>query len=267
MFSGVCLSVWWPKDLSLSIVRMAIDPLRFIIPRQYCWQVRIHRDYFTVKDVMTEYLEQSDIAFIFQHDADDEVSRTHCHVYCFNLRRQRSTIDGYLRKRFNKGNGDFSVSQTCGKKKRPLDVIGAWIYGTKEEAIEPSYTKGLNESEIAFLKQEAVEFYQKLNEARKSRDKALEIVEVIIEKEKRDNIWTDYYETVFLEWKKGTLSRFYHWTLDRFKRWIVADYLNKGKAPPRVADRNRYAYGLYLLNTHGFRKDIDPDTDLRQLEY
>lgn len=232
--------------------------MRFVFPARYNWQVRIHRDFYTVKDILNDYFEQSEIAFVFQHDADNEVNRTHCHSYMFKLNKQRSTIDGYLRKRY-KGNEDFSVSQTCGKKKRPVDVLGAWCYGTTKNLISPSYVKGLTETEQEFLMKEAKEFWDKMAEAEKSRQKAIELVEVVIEKEKKDSIWLDYYGRVMQEWKKGTASQFYNWSYDRFKRWITADYLNKSKAPPRIADRNRYAYGLFILNKHGFMENIDAD--------
>jgi len=169
-----------------------IDPMRFVIPRQYSWQIRLHREQFTARDVLEDYINQSEIAFMFQHDADDEVSRTHCHTYLFNLKRQRSTIDGYLRKRFTAGNSDFAVSQTCGKKKRPIDVIGAWCYGTTSKLIDPVLTKGMSDSEVEYLRGEAREFWQKVEEAEKSRKSHVQIMEVIIEKEKKDNIWLDY---------------------------------------------------------------------------
>lgn len=249
------LFAYYDEQTSLDGLRPEIDAMRFAFPSKEQFQVRIHREYKFIENTFQDYIDNSVISFGFEHEADDEVSRTHVHHYFFGLKRTRQTIDAYCR-RYYSTNSEFSVSQTCGKKKRPLDVRGAWIYGTTEKLLEPKWTRGLSEDELMWLRMEAIDFWNKIKESAQTKT-AVQVVEVVIEKDKKDNIWTDYYEKVFLEWRKGEESKFKNFTLDMFKRWITADYLNKGKAPPRVADRNRYAYGLYVLNKHGFRDDVE----------
>lgn len=241
--------------MSIDDITPNVDAMRFEFPQKECFQVRIHREYDEIKDMLEDYVAQSAIAFGFQHEADEEVSRTHCHTYYFGLKKAKNTVDKYFRSRFTGGNADFSVSQTCGKKKRPLDVVGAWNYGTTEKLLEPTYTHGLSEEEIKYLRLQAIEFWNKIKAARAKPkgQNTVEIIEVVIEKEKRDNVWLRYFEKMMLN--KAEMKT---WSRDKIRRWIIADYLNQCKAPPRVADVNRYSFGLYILS----RKENNDDLNL-----
>lgn len=204
------------------------------------YQIRIHKTFEEIDNQFAKYKYESSKSFGFQHEADEEVERTHCHLYFFGLKKHRTTVDQFMRERF-KGNSEFSVSQTCGKNKRELDIVGAWIYGTTEKLIEPKFTHGLIEEEILYLQYKAEEFWTSYRKAQEAKKKTFEIMEIVIEKEKKDNVFANYLEKVW------TNPECLHWTQSDFKRWIIADYLRQCKPAPRVMDLNRYAYSLFML--------------------
>jgi len=221
------------------------------------YQIRVHREFDELDNFFCKYRYDSELSFGFQHEADDQVSRTHTHLYFFGLKKRRNTVDDYVRSRF-KGNKEFSISQTCGKDKRELDVVGAWIYGTTHELLEPRFTHGLSEGNIAALKQHAQEFWEKLEQKAAAGIKSFEIMEIIIEKEKRDNIFMHYLEKV---WTNPDCKG---WTISQFKKWIIADYLSQCKPVPRIMDLNRYSYSLFMLRNKPER--ITPE-EIRLDEY
>lgn len=222
------------------------------------WQIRVHRSYDELDNCFVKYRYDSDKAFGFQHDADEEVSRTHCHLYFFGLKKKKQTIHEFFASRF-KGNQEFSISQTCGRDKRELDIVGAWCYGTTEKLLEPRFTHNLKDDEIAYLKEYAAEFWQKIKVAREKKITKFEILEIVIEKEKKDNIFASYLERV---WGNPDCI---NWGIGDFKKWIIADYLSQCKPAPRLMDLNRYAYSLYMLRDP--KKEKITRDEIRTVEY
>ena len=162
--------------MTLDDVRPVVDMSNYVWPSKDMYQVRIHIPYDDLNDTpYLDYFEETEVGFVFEHEADDEVNRTHCHMYFFGLKKARTTVDGFFRGKL-RGNGDFSVSQTCGKKKRPLDLVGAWCYGTKEKLLEPKLVKGLSPEEQTWLRIEAIEFWKRISDARNATQKKIEII-------------------------------------------------------------------------------------------
>lgn len=227
-----------------TIIVPETDPVRLSLSINYgdkAWQMRIHKTFDELDNFFVKYKFESKISFGFQHEADNEVSRQHTHLYFFDLVKTKQTLSEVIGKRFGKGNGNFSVSQTCGKDKRRLDIIGAWIYGTTEYLYEPKFTWGLTDEQIAYLKERAAAFWADVERAKAQKNTVVQLVEVVVEKEKQDNVFRKYLEKM---WNTPeTIS----WTQARFKKWIIADYLSQCKPCPRALDLNRYAYSLWML--------------------
>lgn len=119
------------------------------------YQVRIHRTYDDVGTSLLQFSDKSNISFTFEHPADEEVSRIHIHQYNFDLSIKYDAISARIKKLGLKGNSDFSVSGTCGKDKRPLDLSGAWMYGSKFGTIAPKYVKNLTPEQVEQLNEYA----------------------------------------------------------------------------------------------------------------
>lgn len=110
-------------------------------------QVRIHRDYVDVSGFMVSLLDNCDQGFVFQHPKDEDVNRIHVHGYMFSPVLKCKTISqDWIKKKLNlKGNTDFTVSDKCGRTDpRPIDMSGAYCYGSKWDTIAPSFTKNIS---------------------------------------------------------------------------------------------------------------------------
>lgn len=124
------------------------------MPMNPAIQFRIHREFSDVSGVVVSLFEKCEKGFVFQHPEDEEVARTHVHGFLFSPTITRKTLSEYIAKKlFLKGNTDFYTSDKCGKKdKRPLDLSGAYCYGSKWDTIAPSFIKEISQTELAELK-------------------------------------------------------------------------------------------------------------------
>lgn len=100
------------------------------------FQFRASRDWCDVSGVYAYFTTVCEKIAVFEHTADSGCSRNHFHIYCFGTKVGEDTV----RKRLKKaplydvsGIAQYEMSQTCGKgkNKRPVDLSGAWIYGSK----------------------------------------------------------------------------------------------------------------------------------------
>lgn len=117
-------------------------------------QFRIHREFSDVSGVVVSFFEKCEKGFLFQHPEDEEVARTHIHGFLFEPTITRKTLSEQIAKKLNlKGNADFYTSETCGKKdKRPLDLSGAYCYGSKWDTIAPILNKNISPVQLEELK-------------------------------------------------------------------------------------------------------------------
>lgn len=209
-------------------------------------QVRVSLPYDEAMALLSDYLDRSRQALAFQHDADDEVSRTHTHIYLFGLPLSRpdDAVRDHLRKHLAKT--EYMASISAKKGTRELTPEKAWQYATTSSLLEPKFTKGFAEDELKDFAAAAAKFY----EPRKER------VLIIHETEQKpDNVWSYFYEKLL-----RADPEIQDWTQAKFKKWIMADYLNRCRPIPRVADLNRYAFSLWMLRHHNDKKDA---TDIR----
>lgn len=201
-------------------------------------QIRItHDDWSYVKSLIDDYITISTKALTFYHT---KAERNHYHIYLFDIATQPQSVRKKLKNYF-KGNSAFSVSTTCGKQKNKITEQGAYIYGTTIDLIPPHFTKGFSEQQLFTLEAIALEFYKKL---KAKEETALEITvlkthEVLI---RSDHTWERLLGLITMDKEK-----FKNYTIKKFKQWIIADYLNRAKPIPRMADLNRYAYSLFYV--------------------
>lgn len=209
-------------------------------------QIRITLMYAAALELIKDYVDRCLCAMAFEHQADEDVSRTHCHFYLFdlNLSRPDDAIRDHLRKYLPKT--DFMVGLSAGKKHRQITPEGAFIYGTKQTGIEPSLWKGLS-MPLQYYKDEAAKFYA---------PKEQKAVILHVTEQKPDNVWDHYYEKML---RGDPVMK--SWDIPMFKRWICADYLNRCRPIPRTADLNRYAFSLWMLRYH-IGSDPEQDTPL-----
>lgn len=216
-------------------------------------QVRITLPHTEAVELMREYLSRSERVLAFEHEADEEVSRTHTHIYLFDLplKRPDDDIRDHLRKYLNKS--DFAAGLSAGKQKRQLTPEGAYIYATKKELKDPTLTQGFPDEEVKSFREAAVRFYT----PQERKNVILHVVE-----QKPDHVWERFYEKLL----RGD-PEMKGWNQLMFKKWIMLDYLNRARPVPRAADLNRYAYSLYMLRNHiGSNPEQDSPLTMADLE-
>lgn len=141
------------------------------------YQIRIKRRWCDISGVIKGLSSKSDKCFAFEHYAE-QASKAHVHCYVFNIKLKYDAISDRVKKLGLKGNQDFSVAGACGKDRRPLDVSGAWTYGTKPEALRPVWVENISPAVIEELSEGARRFYAK-------RDNTTPAVSVKAEKVKQ----------------------------------------------------------------------------------
>lgn len=99
-------------------------------------QFRVSRDWSDISGVYTHISSLAEKMAVFQHTPDQGCSKLHYHMYAFGVKIGEDTLRKFLKKQSlydSSGNPDWALSQTCGKrgKTRPVDLSGAWIYGSK----------------------------------------------------------------------------------------------------------------------------------------
>lgn len=130
------------------------------------YQLRVHRPYDDIAISLLQFSDKSQTSFAFEHPEDDEVKRTHIHYYCFNMTIRYDAITARLQKLDLKGgNTDFSVLGTCGgkKNKRPLDISGAWVYGSECGTLAPKWVNNLSPHQVEELQVYARQFAKRDN--------------------------------------------------------------------------------------------------------
>lgn len=125
------------------------------------YQLRIHRSWEEARPVLNQFIDICDKAVVFEHPPDDEVKRIHVHGYFFNITLKDDAVRDRIKKHGLKGNTDFFVSGQCGKDRRPLDLSGAWQYGTKQDAMRPVFTKNISPAISEELQDYARRIYAK----------------------------------------------------------------------------------------------------------
>lgn len=204
-------------------------------------QIRISLPVDDAVKLIDDYIVRCDKVLAFEHEADEDVSRTHSHFYLFALplRRPDDAVRDHLRKHL--GKTEYMVGLTAGKAKRELTPEKAYQYGTTSSLLVPRITKGFDTEEIKDFAADAAKFYAPRHER----------VLIIHETEQKpDNVWTYFYEKML-----RSDPDIQTWDVPKFKKWIMADYLNRCKPIPRSADLTRYAFSLWMLRKHNDKKD------------
>lgn len=204
-------------------------------------QIRISLPVDDAVKLIDDYVGRCDKVLAFEHEADEDVSRTHSHFYLFALplKRPDDALRDHLRKFLSKT--EYMVGLTAGKAKRELTPEKAYQYATTSSLIAPRVSKGFTEEVLKEFAASAANFYA----PRKER------VLIIHETEQKpDNVWTYFYEKML-----RSDPDIQTWTQDKFKKWIMADYLNRCKPVPRSADLHRYAFSLWMLRKNNDKND------------
>lgn len=99
-------------------------------------QVRLTRDWCDVSGVYSYISAISSQMAVFHHQPEQGCNRRHYHMYAFGVKQSEATLRNFLKKQplyDLSGIPEWSLKLSCGRGKntRPIDLSGAWIYGSK----------------------------------------------------------------------------------------------------------------------------------------
>lgn len=203
-------------------------------------QIRLKTEkYEDVVQHVGDYIVNADSSFVFNHNLPDN---NHYHIYLFETDIKPDSIRKKLARYYKKTS--YAVSTTCGKKKKPIEPKGAYIYGTTEELLDPVHYTGYTETDMSLFKDIAVIYYNK------SVETPLRTGDHIIVKEdhfitKADKTWEKLVENI---------DKYKEKTIKQIKSMIAAQWINEGKAIPRPSDCHRYAVSIHYRLKY-FNKD------------
>lgn len=112
---------------------------------------RISVPYDECREKVLEYLESlSEKLIIYQHEADDDVNRTHIHGLIMDCSRSDDTLRNNLFKvNYTK---NYELKSTYKTKTGTYPVDDKYITYMSKGKLDPSYSKGYTEDEIAAYK-------------------------------------------------------------------------------------------------------------------
>lgn len=114
------------------------------------FQVIMHKEYNDISGM--PWNRWADRKLICQHDADDEIPRTHCHIMLDGVKVGAEAIKKYIRNSGLGGRGNYGVHTVTQKHKLPYDRDKTAIYLIKGEVgliKESSYENWVDASGIA----------------------------------------------------------------------------------------------------------------------
>lgn len=230
-------------------------------------QVRITRPWEDVSGVYSHISSLSNQMAVFAHDPEQGCNRRHYHMYAFGVKTSEATLRKFLKAQQSiydtSGNPDWTLKLSCGRGKntRPIDLSGAWIYGTTKHRIPDAFTlrKNISPEQVERLKVLANSFWEggrvELNgvsiKKPREKDDKYDIVEDIIHQFQTEHKCT--YECVDM----AHMTRCYE---------IAIDILHKKRIRWHAFDLDRYVLPAYAnLQTHAKMGENDQASLIRSL--
>lgn len=153
-------------------------------------QFRVDRVYADISGTMDTWdeLSKCHTAFAFEHPPTAKKT-THTHGYLFGTISAFKTFQGNVKKAFSLKANDYETSKTCGEgaNKRPLDISGAWTYGSKFATIAPKYIKNISDTQVEELNDYARKLFTQIHGKQHSTASVSKITN------KKPNVARDYY--------------------------------------------------------------------------
>lgn len=161
------------------------------------YQLRITRPYSHVLEASINVIAAfggSIEWLIYEHEADEQVSRTHVHCYIFGWAYTHETFRKRFREQYEDlAKTDFAISTHAGRERGPVTINGAVRYASKNGTIHFKKCQGFNEETITKMeesfKTETVPAVRMIRKGiqMKRYDQVMSLMEHIAEETKRVN--------------------------------------------------------------------------------
>jgi len=109
-------------------------------------QFRLDREYKDVSGALAVLFNDCEQGFAFEHPYDEKTKKVvHIHGYMFAPVIVRKTLQKHIKAlQLSLKNADYETSITCGKDKRPIDMSGSYMYGSRFDELTPKFLKNIS---------------------------------------------------------------------------------------------------------------------------
>lgn len=185
---------------------------------------RLRLSYVELLPVFSLWAQSCENMVVYEHDADEEVATTHCHVLMINSKY--ATAEQYKRQFY----------EVLTEEKRKGNDLWAWIH---KEYPNPdiSYITYMSNGNLK------PKFVQSISDDVIQKYTKLWVNKKYEKKEKSSSEFTQLLE----DYEKLYSAKKVVCDMAIIKQWIKSRYLAKRKAVPRGSDTNRYAYSIYAI--------------------
>jgi len=113
------------------------------------WAVRVSLDYVSLgSEVVTKIAAACERLVIYEHEADEEINRTHTHWLVVNPTVTDETIKNWIGRHKGKGNSFWSFKTTYTVKGVEYPVDFKFITYMSKGVLHPQFVKGFTEEQI-----------------------------------------------------------------------------------------------------------------------
>lgn len=157
-------------------------------------QFRIDRVFVDVSGSLETFFTKADKGFVFEHPSTPEKG-VHCHGYMFQMPITIKRLRAKVKETFSLKNNDYESSDKCGKKRLPLDLSGAYAYGSRFGTLRPLWLKNIPLTVLEELRIYSQNIGTEIETARSS--KASKVIELTQKPDSR--VFYDICDAVLLE--------------------------------------------------------------------
>ena len=202
------------------------------------FQVRVTRRWEEVSPFFINTLSKTDKGFVFPHYMDAE--NIHIHAYYFKYITKRKSYAEQLTKKLDISGAQYETSSQCGKKPntRPLDVSGAWAYGSKFGTIAPVYLKNISPALVEELNEYARTFFDK--KAAPNATSPPPTTQSHHKKKEDSSLFSLWLTDIF----KMPEAELYNNDQERWQTYINRYFISRQLPYPRAGDCIRYARSI-----------------------
>lgn len=120
--------------------------------------IRVSKGFQDVPGFVAALAAQSKSLIIYQHEADDDVSRTHIHALCDSPSCSTDSMKNWIKKDLHVTaypKSDWAFTTVQSDKKTPVDIN--YITYMSKGILDPMYNKGFTQADIDRLKSNWIE--------------------------------------------------------------------------------------------------------------
>lgn len=205
-------------------------------PTNQVWQLVVHRPMLEL-DFLVRYLEDNCTKFIGnQHDADEDVNRTHCHFMLVNLNVSDESLRKCLKKNGIFGSDNYGLLKKCFKKKTDYneELLAVYVLKGATECTQ----RGYDHEQLTTFANAWVDHDEPVNTTtniRSARERA----------RKSESLWEEILEEFKKDFKAPSMAVADD-VLVYVRKWVMRWFFRKTGRLPHASVYKQYSGSLFF---------------------